>query len=145
MNPAGAGLASPAAWLATPLQFVRGVGPRRAADLARVGLHTIEDFLLRFPLRYEDRAALLPIAKLRAGQSATVVGEVLSTGLRSTRRAGFRLFELLVRDASGHVLAVFPNQAFLRDVFHQGQQVVLFGALESAAAAACSSRIPNTK
>jgi len=93
-------------------------------------LHAVEDFLLRFPLRYEDRAALLPIGKLRPAMSATVAGEVLSTGLRSTRRAGFRLFELLLKDATGHVLAVFPNQAFLRDVFHVGQQVVLFGDLE---------------
>ena len=116
--------------LDTPLQFVRGVGPRRAADLARVGLHTAEDFLLRFPLRYEDRAALLPIGKLRPGQRATVIGDVLSTGVRSTRRPGFRLFELVVKDATGHVRAVFPNQAFLRDVFHAGQQVVLFGPIE---------------
>jgi ATP-dependent DNA helicase RecG len=116
--------------LNTPLQFVRGVGPRRAADLARVGLHTVEDFLLRFPLRYEDRAALMPIARLRPGQSATIIGEVLSSGVRSTRRPGFRLFEVLVKDATGHARAVFPNQAFLRDVFHAGQQVVLFGPLE---------------
>ena len=116
--------------LDTPLQFVRGVGPRRAADLARVGLHTAEDFLLRFPLRYEDRAALLPIGKLRPGQRATVIGDVLSTGVRSTRRPGFRLFEIVVKDATGHVRAVFPNQAFLRDVFHPGQQVVLFGSIE---------------
>lgn len=116
--------------LDTPLQFVRGVGPRRAADLARVGLHTVEDFLLRFPLRYEDRAALRPIRALRPGETATIVGEVLSSGVRSTRRPGFRLFELLLRDASGHVRAVFPNQAFLRDVFHPGQQVVVFGPLE---------------
>jgi ATP-dependent DNA helicase RecG len=106
------------------------VGPRRAADLERVGLHTIEDFLFRFPLRYENRAELLTIAALRPGQTATVIGEVLSTGLRSTRRPGFRLFEVLVRDPTGHVRAVFPNQAFLRDVFHAQQQVVLFGALE---------------
>ena len=50
--------------LSTPLQYVKGVGPRRAADLERVGLLTVEDLLLRFPLRYEDRAALLPVAKL---------------------------------------------------------------------------------
>jgi ATP-dependent DNA helicase RecG len=116
--------------LATPLQFVRGVGPRRAADLARVGLNTVEDFLLRFPLRYENRAELMPVGKLRPGQTATIVGEVVSSGLRSTRRPGFRLFELLVKDTSGHIRAVFPNQAFLRDVFHPGQQVVLFGSLE---------------
>jgi ATP-dependent DNA helicase RecG len=116
--------------LDTPLQFVRGVGPRRAADLARVGMQTVEDFLLRFPLRYEDRAAMTPIRALRPGQPATIVGDVLSCGLRSTRRPGFRLFEVIVKDDTGHVRAVFPNQAFLRDVFHPGQQIVLFGALE---------------
>ena len=56
-------------FLSTPLQFVKGVGPRRAADLERVGLLTVEDLLLRFPLRYEDRAALLPVKALRPGAS----------------------------------------------------------------------------
>jgi ATP-dependent DNA helicase RecG len=116
--------------LFTPLQYVKGVGPRRAADLERVGLNTVEDLLLRFPLRYEDRAALLTIGALRPGSIATVVGQVLSTGLRNTRRPGFRIFEIAVRDATGAIRAVFPNQAFLRDVFHSGQQVVLFGAVE---------------
>ena len=116
--------------LSTPLQFVKGVGPRRAADLERVGLGTVEDLLLRFPLRYEDRARLVTIASLRPGQVATVAGEVVSSGLRSTRRPGFRIFELIVKDASGPVRAAFPNQAFLRDVFHPQQQVVLYGPVE---------------
>jgi ATP-dependent DNA helicase RecG len=116
--------------LATPLQFLKGVGPRRAADLARVGLHTAEDLLLRFPLRYEDRAALAAVRDLRPGRFATVVGDVLSAGLRPTRRPGFRIFELLVRDATGTMRAVFPNQAFLRDVFHPQQTVVLYGQVE---------------
>ncbi len=116
--------------LSQPLQFVKGVGPRRAADLQRAGLITVEDLLLRFPLRYEDRARLTPIAGLRPGMTATVVGEVLSSGIRPTRRPGFRLFEVVVRDASGAVRAVFPNQSFLKDVFHPQQQVVLFGPLE---------------
>jgi len=116
--------------LATPLQYLRGVGPRRAADLEHVGLVTVEDLLLRFPLRYEDRAHVVPVGKLRPGETATVIGEVVTSGVRPTRRPGFRLFELVVKDSSGHVRAVFPNQAFLRDVFHQGQQVVLFGPVE---------------
>jgi len=122
--------ASRADWLSTPLQFVKGVGPRRAADLERVGLLTVEDLLLRFPLRYEDRASLLPIARLRPGTTATVAGEVLSSGIRPTRRPGFRLFELIVKDETGPVRAVFPNQAFLRDVFQPGQLVVLYGTVE---------------
>ncbi len=116
--------------LATPLRYVRGVGPRRAADLSRAGLETVEDLLLRFPLRYENRADLHPISALRPGQAATVVADVLSTGLRATRRPGFRIFELIARDPSGVIRAVFPNQAFLRDVFHPQQKIVLFGAVE---------------
>jgi ATP-dependent DNA helicase RecG len=116
--------------LSTPLRYVKGVGPRRAADLERVGLGTVEDLLLRFPLRYENRAELLPVKALRPGQVATIAGEVLSSGLRATRRPGFRLFELIVRDPTGPVRAVFPNQPFLRDVFHPQQHVILFGPVE---------------
>jgi ATP-dependent DNA helicase RecG len=121
---------SGADWLATPLQFVKGVGPRRAADLERVGLLTIEDLLFRFPLRYENRASLSPIARLRPGTTATIDVEVVSAGIRPTRRPGFRIFELIVRDATGPARAAFPNQAFLKDVFKPGQQVVLHGAVE---------------
>ena len=120
----------PADLLSTPLQYIKGVGPRRAADLERVGLQTVEDLLLRFPTRYEDRTAMAVAAALRPGQVVTLSGEVLSAGVRPTRRPGFRLFELMVRDASGAVRAVFPNQAFLRDVFHRGQHVVLYGTVE---------------
>ncbi|MEO6224010.1 MAG: ATP-dependent DNA helicase RecG [Vicinamibacterales bacterium] len=120
----------PVEFLSQPLQFVKGVGPRRAADLERVGLRTVEDLLLRFPLRYEDRAGLTAIAALRPGHTATVVGDVLSAGVRPTRRPSFRLFEVVVRDPSGAVRAVFPNQSFLKDVFHPQQQVVLYGPLD---------------
>ena len=37
--------------LATPLQFLKGVGPRRAADLEHAGLITLDDLLSRFPIR----------------------------------------------------------------------------------------------
>src|SRR5262249_44802538 len=77
-----------------------------------------------------NRAELVPVKSLRPGQTATVAGEVLSSGIRATRRPGFRLFELIVRDATGPVRAVFPNQSFLRDVFKPQQQVVLFGPVE---------------
>jgi ATP-dependent DNA helicase RecG len=113
--------------LSTPLQFLKGVGPRRAADLERAGLLTVEDLLYRFPIRYEDRSHLQPIAALRPGQMASVMGRVSSCGLRSTRRPGFKIFEALVTDASGSVRAAWLNQPFLRDVFASGQRVVLFG------------------
>ncbi|MBI4485589.1 MAG: ATP-dependent DNA helicase RecG [Acidobacteria bacterium] len=116
--------------LETPLQFLKGVGPRRAADLAHAGLVTVEDLLYRFPIRYEDRSRLQPIATLKPGQHASVAGRVLSCGLRSTRRPGFKIFEALVSDSSGALRVTWLNQPFLRDVFAAGQHVVLYGAVE---------------
>ena len=48
--------------LATPLQYLKGVGPRRAADLGHAGLGTGGDLLSRFPVRYEGRGRLEPVA-----------------------------------------------------------------------------------
>ena len=116
--------------LATPLQFLKGVGPRRAADLARVGLHTIEDLLFRFPLRYEDRSRMLPIASVKPGMRASITGKIVHTALRTTRRPGFKIFEAIVSDASGSMLVTWLNQPYLRDVFKAGQHVVMYGQAE---------------
>src|SRR5580765_7862383 len=116
--------------LGTPLQFLKGVGPRRAADFERVGLVTLEDLLTRFPIRYEDRSRMQSIASLKPGVTAAVAGRLLSCGLRSTRRPGFKIFDAVVDDGTASIRVSWLNQAFLRDVFSRGQHVVLFGAVE---------------
>jgi ATP-dependent DNA helicase RecG len=107
------------------------VGPRRAADLARAGLASIGDLLYRFPLRYEDRSRPVAIAALRPETTTSVMGEVVRVGFRPTRRPGFTIVEVVVRDGSGAVTAVWFNQRFLRDVFHAGQRVALYGKVEA--------------
>jgi ATP-dependent DNA helicase RecG len=114
----------------TPLQFLKGVGPRKAADLKKAGLNTVEDLLFRFPRRYEDRSKLQKIISLRPGMTAAVSGVVLNAGLAQTRRPGFKLFSALIQDESGSVQAVWPNQAFLKDVIKSKQRIVLFGKVE---------------
>jgi ATP-dependent DNA helicase RecG len=116
--------------LQTPLQYLKGVGPRKAADLKKAGLNTVEDLLFRFPRRYEDRSRMQKIISLRPGMTAAVSGTVLNAGLAQTRRPGFRLFSALVQDESGQIQAVWPNQAFLKDVIKSQQRIVLFGKVE---------------
>ena len=118
-------------FLETPLQYLKGVGPRRAADLQRIGLATIEDLLYRFPLRYEDRGHLQPISDLTPGQHVAIAGRIQSSGLRTTRRPGFKIFEALVGDSSGSIRAVWMNQSFLQDILKPHLHVVLFGAVEA--------------
>ncbi len=113
-----------------PLSTLSGVGTRRAADLAHAGLATLEDLLLRFPIRYEDRRETARIATLKPNSTAVVVGEIASAALRQTRRRGFTIFECKLRDDTGVLTIVWFNQRFLRDVFHVGQLVALYGKVE---------------
>lgn len=116
--------------LQMPLQYLKGVGPRKAADLKKAGLNSVEDLLFRFPRRYEDRSRMQPIISLRPGMTAAISGTVLNAGLAHTRRPGFKLFSALIQDESGQIQAVWPNQAFLKDVIKSQQRIVLFGKVE---------------
>ena len=120
-----------AEFLRKSLQFLKGVGPRRASDFVRANLLNVEDLLCRLPARYENRGQLAPIASVREGQKRTLVGEVLNCTLRSTRRSGFRIFEVLVGDDSGAIRAVWLNQPFLKDIICVRQRIVLYGLVEA--------------
>ena len=113
--------------LTTPLQFLKGVGPRKAADLKRAGLGTVEDLLYRLPFRYEDRSRMQPIASLRPGAKAAVFGEIKSAQLATTRRRGFRIFHAVLGDASGGIRCSWMNQAYLADILQPRTTVVVFG------------------
>jgi ATP-dependent DNA helicase RecG len=113
--------------LDTPLQFLKGVGPRKAADLKRAGLVTVEDLLYRLPFRYEDRSRMQPIASLRPGARAAVLGDIKSAHLASTRRRGFKIFHAVVGDTSGAIRCTWMNQAFLVDILKPHLTVVIFG------------------
>ena len=116
--------------LASPVTALPGVGPRRAEDLARAGVRTVDDLLGRFPLRYEDRSRLQPIGDVRAGELATLAGELVNPAVRLTRRPGFRIFQATLRDASGQLALIWPNQPYLAGVLRAHVSVVVFGTVE---------------
>jgi ATP-dependent DNA helicase RecG len=113
--------------LSTPLQFLKGVGPRKGADLKRAGLVTVEDLFYRLPFRYEDRSRMQPIASLKPGAKAAVLGEIKSARLAVTRRRGFKIFNAVVGDASGAIRCTWMNQPFLADILQPHLSVVIFG------------------
>jgi ATP-dependent DNA helicase RecG len=114
--------------LAGPVQFARGVGPERAASLAKEGVATVEDLLFHLPFRYEDRTAFAAIRDLRAGMRLSVSGTIVAAGLRRARRVS--LYEALVEDGTGRLKALWFNQPFLRTTLERGKKVVLYGAVE---------------
>ena len=114
--------------LEAPVQYVKGVGPQRAAALAKLGVHSVEDLLLHVPLRYEDRAHFAKVGELQPGMRVSVSGRIEVAGLRRARR--MTLFEARIGDGTGRLKALWFNQPFLRDVLERGKRVALFGTVE---------------
>ncbi len=111
----------------TEVRFLPGVGPRRAAALAEVGVLRASDLLLRLPFRYEDRSEHRRTAELVDGESAAAEVLVASLSVRPTRRRNLRIVELRGHDASGPVKATWFNQVHLKQILRPGQRVLLFG------------------
>uniref|UniRef100_C6DZ45 ATP-dependent DNA helicase RecG n=1 Tax=Geobacter sp. (strain M21) TaxID=443144 RepID=C6DZ45_GEOSM len=86
--------------LKTPMQSIKGVGPKLAATLSKKGLNTVEDALYLLPNRYEDRRELKKIAQLRPGNSEAFFATVVSAGAQTTK-GGRRYFEAIVKDETG--------------------------------------------
>ncbi|MBI3678883.1 MAG: ATP-dependent DNA helicase RecG [Acidobacteria bacterium] len=116
--------------LQTPLQYVKGIGPARAAMLEAKGLSTVEDLLAYAPFRYEDRTNLKPIAKLAPGEMATVVCEIASSHTSRLRR-GMSIFEARFRDDShGSLTGKWFHGDYLKTVLVPGTRVALFGKVD---------------
>ncbi|MGH9446334.1 MAG: ATP-dependent DNA helicase RecG, partial [Terriglobia bacterium] len=122
--------------LDTEVQYVKGVGPRRAQILASRSIATVEDLLYYTPFRYEDRQRLASVRDLVPGQAATVLVKVLSCGLMRTR-GGTYIYDLAAVDANGSgagsmIRCKWFNAAYLdqKKVFHSGQRVFFYGKVE---------------
>ena len=114
--------------LSTPVQYVKGVGPRIAAVLAKKGIHTVDDLLHYLPFRYEDRLNPRGISELRPGEMASVVGEVRNSGLFRTR--SMPIFQLTIGQGRARLRCLWFNATYLRDKFAPGQLIALYGKVE---------------
>jgi len=113
----------------TSVQYVKGIGPRLAEILAAKGISTVDDLLHYLPFRYEDRLNPRSVAELRAGEMATVIGEVRNSGLFRTRR--MPIFQLTVGQGRNRLKCLWFNAAYLQDRFQAGQMVALYGKVEA--------------
>ncbi len=115
---------TPAELLATPVEFVRGVGPQRAELLARLDVRTAADLIFLFPRDYQDLTDRREIADLEEDRLQTVRAEVVEIDARSSG-FGKSIVGVLVRQGNDYLRAIWFNQPFMRDKFREGQHVLL--------------------
>ncbi len=118
---------APQLTLTTRLEDVRGIGPERAAQLARLKLATVGELLLHRPRRYEDRRHFHTIAEMTLGEPATVRGKVTALGVKWYRHHTKSVFELILEDGTARLHCRWWNLPFMEKYFSQGDEVFVFG------------------
>jgi ATP-dependent DNA helicase RecG len=126
---AGSASAERSPGLETPLQFLKGVGPQRGKLFAKLGLHTVQEALFHLPARHEDRTELIPFRSMTPGDGRTTTGTVagVSPAPRGRRRVPL---QVLLKDGTGFLKAVWFNQPYLERVFQRGQRLIVHGKVQ---------------
>ena len=115
--------------LDTPLQFVKGVGPQRAAHLARKELHTVADALFFVPHRHEDRTRMTPIRAAVPGAVVTIEGTVGGVSPPPPGH-GRQPLQAMISDATARIIAIWWGQRWLAKTLERGQRLVLHGKVD---------------
>ena len=115
----------------TSIQYLKGIGPKRAKNFTSRGVFTIEDLLYYFPHRYEDRRNFVKISELKEGQIYTIKAQVLSGGQRNSwRRRAFSITEAVVGDSTDKISCIWFNQPYLKEYLKVGAFLILYGKVE---------------
>jgi len=115
------------------IQYAKGVGPRRARLLEKLGVQTLEDAFWFLPWRYENRLEVLPIRNLLPGMKATIKGTVQKIWVKTTYRRRLVVVTISVKDETGLLECVFFNQPYLEKTFVPGVSLLLTGSVLSNA------------
>ncbi len=115
--------------LDAPLTTLRGVGPRMAEQMSKLGLHAIRDMLGFYPRRYVDYSALMSINHLTYGEQVTILGVVSDS--RTQRRGGTRqLTHVIVGDGTAEIQCTWFNQPWLANKLKAGTAVMISGKVD---------------
>ena len=111
------------------IQYVKGIGPKKAYKLNKLGIFTLKDLLYYFPRQFEDRNNLKKIAQLENEEKATI--KVVIVGMNTTEpRKGLTLTKVDVRDETGYAKLVFFNQPHISKTLRSGDSILVFGKVK---------------
>ena len=110
------------------VQYLKGVGPKKAQALKKLGIENIYDLATYYPRRYEDLSSVQPIGSLKPGDTANIQGKIVAMADRNTRR-GLKLLTVMMADDTGSIQINFFNQDYLKKKFKQGMRLFVHGKI----------------
>jgi ATP-dependent DNA helicase RecG len=117
--------------LSTPIENLKGVGPKRGAQLQAFGLKTLEDLLYHLPFRYEDRRRIQNIASAVVGSESSFTGCLIALQKRYIPRRRSQMLLAALQDDSGSIdLVWYRAPRFLADNLSKGRMLLVHGKVE---------------
>lgn len=113
--------------LTNSVQTIKGVGPKKAKLLAKLGITSLRDLLTDYPRAYEDQSVQTPIANLVPGEQATFAGTIANVAEKRAGRRSMTILTALVGDGTGYVQVTWFNQPFLKPKLKAGRRVLVTG------------------
>ncbi|MFW5980027.1 MAG: ATP-dependent DNA helicase RecG [Halanaerobiales bacterium] len=110
------------------VQFVKGVGPKRAELLKKLNINTVKDLLYYFPRDYEDRSNIHLIKDTTPGNYYTIKGTVSNIKLSRIKK-GLNILKVTFTDSTGSIIGVWFNQPYLKDKFEYGEKYHIYGEI----------------
>lgn len=111
------------------VQYVKGIGPKKACKLNKLGIFTLKDLLYYFPRQFEDRNNLKKIAQLENDEKATIKAVISSINTFSPKE-GMTLTKIDVKDETGSAKLVFFNKTYIKNTFRPGDSILVFGKVK---------------
>ncbi|MCC0685566.1 ATP-dependent DNA helicase RecG [Clostridioides sp. ZZV14-6345] len=111
------------------VQYVKGIGPKKADKLSKLGIFTLKDLLYYFPRQFEDRNNLKKIAQLEDEEKVTIKAVISSINTFSPRE-GMTLTKIDVKDETGSAKLVFFNKSYIKNTFRPGDSILVFGKVK---------------
>ena len=112
--------------MSVPVTFLKGVKSIRAAQLAKLGVYTVEDLYELYPRSYEDRSVVRKISELAGGESVTVCGYVKSTDTRKVNRT-ISVTNVRIYDETGNMRISVFNGKYGERPFKVGALYAFYG------------------
>ena len=111
----------------TPVQFVKGVGPKKAEVFARLGVETLGDLLEYFPRDWVFMPEPIKIDEAKANCDVCVVGVVEQTDYQKFRRTP--MFKAVIADETGMCSLVWFHGGYLQKQLEPGKVIMVSGKL----------------
>lgn len=113
--------------LSMNIQYIKGVGPKRASRLKRLNINTVEDLLYFVPRDYDDRSQFKTLRDCKIGEKVSLEIEIIGSSSLLRPRKNLSILKVPFKDRTYNGYLVWFNQDYLKDKFYIGEKLIVNG------------------